>query len=73
MSGVGYRQIGAFLRAEMTLTEAAAQTKTETHRLVRQQQAWFRDSDPRINWFDVDHDGSESEVLTLVDDFLCGS
>ncbi len=73
MSGVGYRQIGAFLRAEMTLTEAAAQTKTETHRLVRQQQAWFRDSDPRINWFDVDHDGSESEVLTLVDDFLCES
>ncbi len=50
MSGIGYRQIIAYLRGEMTLAEAAARMKTETHRLVRMQYAWFRRDDPRIRW-----------------------
>lgn len=72
MSGVGYRQIGAFLRDEMTLAEAVAETKTETHRLLRQQHAWFRADDPRIRWFDVDHEGFEAEASALVAGFVRG-
>lgn len=72
MSGVGYRQIGAFLRDEMTMAEAVAQTRTETHRLLRQQHAWFRADDQRIRWFDVDHEGFEAEVSALVAGFLSG-
>ena len=53
MSGMGYRQIGQFLRGELTLAAARQQIKTETHRLVRHQYAWFRLTDKRINWFDI--------------------
>ena len=73
MSGVGYRQIGACLRNEVTLAEAVAGTKTETHRLVRQQHAWFRADDSRIRWFDVGHEGFEADVSTLVAGFLSGT
>jgi tRNA dimethylallyltransferase len=53
MSGIGYKQIGQFLREEMTLPEAIDKTKYETHRLARHQYAWFRLNDSRIRWFDV--------------------
>ena len=53
MSGIGYRQIGQFLRGEMTLSEAIDKMKYETHRLARHQYAWFRLSDSRIRWLDV--------------------
>ena len=53
MSGIGYRQIGQFLRREMTLAEAIDRMKYETHRLARHQYAWFRLTDSRIRWFDV--------------------
>ena len=53
MSGIGYKQIGQFLRGEMTLTEAIAKIKHETHKLVRHQYVWFRLGDSRIHWFDV--------------------
>jgi tRNA dimethylallyltransferase len=53
MSGIGYKQIGQFLRGEMTLPEAIDKIRYETHRLARHQYAWFRLSDSRIHWFDV--------------------
>lgn len=53
MSGLGYRQIGQFLRGEVTLAEAVALIKKETRRFVRQQYNWFRLDDSRINWFDL--------------------
>jgi tRNA dimethylallyltransferase len=53
MSGLGYAQIGAFLRGEMTLDEAVAAIKRDTRRFVRQQTNWFKPSDPTIHWFDA--------------------
>ena len=53
MSGIGYKQIGQFLRGEMTLPEAVDRIKHETHRLARHQYAWFRLGDKRIHWLDV--------------------
>jgi tRNA dimethylallyltransferase len=53
MSGIGYRQIGQFLKGELTLEEAVHKMKTETHRFIRHQYAWFRRDDARIHWFDV--------------------
>ncbi|MDE3096615.1 MAG: tRNA (adenosine(37)-N6)-dimethylallyltransferase MiaA [Chloroflexota bacterium] len=53
MSGIGYRQICAHLRGEMRLDAAAAEIKTETHRLARMQHTWFRRDDPRIHWLDA--------------------
>jgi tRNA dimethylallyltransferase len=54
MSGLGYRQIGQYLRGEVSLDQAVALIKKETRRFVRQQYNWFRLDDPRIYWFEVD-------------------
>jgi len=53
MSGIGYKQIGQFLRGELTLPEAEDRIKHETHRLARRQYAWFRLRDKRIHWLNV--------------------
>ena len=53
MSGIGYKQIGMFLKGELALPVAIQQIKYETHRFVRHQYAWFRLQDNRIKWFDV--------------------
>jgi len=62
MSGIGYRQIGQFLKGELALAVAKQQIKSETHRFVRHQYAWFRLKDERIHWFDIQcQDNSEIE------------
>jgi tRNA dimethylallyltransferase len=68
MSGIGYKQIGMFLKGEMTLEDAVKQTKTETHRLVRRQYNWFRLKDERIHWFDIQGE-IEPEISKLVAQF----
>jgi len=54
MSGLGYRQMGGYLRGETSLEEAVQSIKRETRRFIRQQYNWFRLSDPRICWFDLE-------------------
>ena len=51
MSGLGYRQIGCYLRDEISLAEAIRLIKRDTRRFVRQQYNWFRLDDERIHWF----------------------
>ncbi len=53
MDSPGYRELGKYLAGELSLEEAVARTKTQTHRLARRQYAWFKLSDPRINWLDA--------------------
>jgi tRNA dimethylallyltransferase len=65
MSGIGYKQIGQFLRGEMTLPEAVDKMKYETHRLARHQYAWFRLSDSRIRWFDVSGTQGKGSIVAL--------
>ena len=65
MSGIGYKQIGQFLRGEMTLAEAADKIKYETHRLARHQYAWFRLNDSRIHWFDTSQAETQAKVIAL--------
>ncbi len=66
MSGLGYRQLWAYLDGEMTLDEAIERIKFETHRFSRQQNNWFRRDDERINWFDMEQDGVETAVVEFV-------
>jgi tRNA dimethylallyltransferase len=51
LSSLGYPQLGAVLRGETTIDDAARAIKHHTHRFVRHQYAWFRRSDARIAWF----------------------
>jgi tRNA dimethylallyltransferase len=69
MSGIGYRQIGLFLKGDLTLPEASQQIKYETHRYARHQYAWFRRSDKRIRWFDI-QTPVDAAVTELVNEFL---
>jgi len=65
MSGIGYKQIGQFLRGEVTLPEAIDKIKYETHRLARHQYAWFRLRDSIIHWFDVSETKGKASVVAL--------
>ncbi|MBI4571389.1 MAG: tRNA (adenosine(37)-N6)-dimethylallyltransferase MiaA [Chloroflexi bacterium] len=70
MSGIGYRQVCQHLAGELSLEEAAARIKTETHRLARMQHAWFRAGDPRIRWVDVSAGDPFVEALRVVESKL---
>lgn len=69
MSGLGYRQIGMYLRGEVTLDEAVALIKRHTRRFVRHQANWFRLDDPEILWFDAAEDILRA-VLAKIKEFL---
>jgi tRNA dimethylallyltransferase len=69
MSGLGYRQIGMYLRGELDLTAAVRKIKSETHRFVRQQYKWFRLDDETIHWFELE-DGPGDTLWALVEEFL---
>jgi tRNA dimethylallyltransferase len=69
MSGIGYQQIGRYLKEEISLKEAIQEIKYETHRFARKQYAWFRLQDNRIHWFDVSSD-IEDNMNKLISEFL---
>ena len=50
---IGYREVMAHLRGELTEAEAREQTATATRRFARRQDSWFR-KDPRILWLRYD-------------------
>ena len=69
MSGLGYRQLWAYLDGEMGLDEAVERIKFETHRFARHQANWFRPDNPAITWFGMDDD-VETAVLDHVKRWL---
>ncbi len=54
MSSIGYREMADFVTGKSDLATAKALIGRETRRLVRRQCTWFRLSDDRIIWMDVD-------------------
>jgi tRNA dimethylallyltransferase len=69
MSGVGYGQVVAYLRGEMTLEAAKERMRFVTHRYIRQQYTWFR-RDPEIQWFEATNPDLEIEVSQVIADWL---
>ncbi len=67
MLGIGYRQVCQHLAGQLSLPDAIARMKTETHRLARMQHAWFRRADPRIAWIDVSAGDPFAEALGIVE------
>ena len=64
LSSLGYRELVQHLGAELPLDEAEQHIKRRTRRFARQQQAWFRPADERIEWFDAESElrGAEESV-----------
>ena len=56
---IGYREVVAHLRGELTEQEAREQTAQATRRFARRQDSWFR-KDPRIVWIAVRRPGPAS-------------
>jgi len=69
MSGLGYRQIVAYLNGSIPLDEAVRLLKRDTRRFVHHQYTWFRLNDERIHWFDVSTDSIE-KIHETVRQFL---
>jgi tRNA dimethylallyltransferase len=69
MSGIGYRQIIQFINGELTLEAAVLKIKTDTHRYIRHQYAWFHLADEKIHWFDIGGQ-SDTDIAHLISDFL---
>lgn len=49
LRSIGYREIGAYLRGELTLDAAVAHMARATRQLAKRQLTWFR-ADPRLVW-----------------------
>jgi tRNA dimethylallyltransferase len=69
MTGLGYRQIGQYLRGEATLDEAVALIKKGTRRFVQQQYNWFGPADPAIHWVDPGTDPI-ARLVAATGDFI---
>jgi tRNA dimethylallyltransferase len=59
MSSIGYKQIGSYLRGEMSLADAVERFKRDTRRYAKRQETWFK-RDKRIVWIPLeDFDGAK--------------
>lgn len=69
MSAIGYREIAAYLRGEISLEEAQNRIRRATRQFVRRQANWFKLSDPRIHWFES-REGVEDGIEHLIRKWL---
>lgn len=69
MSGIGYREVGMFLRGEITLDEARLQIIRKTNRFARRQYQWFHLDDPAITWFDMDRADAVACIVQRLESF----
>lgn len=71
LSSIGYRQIGGYLNNQSSWEEMINKTKTATHRYVRQQYNWFKLSDNRIHWYNLENINME-DIEKLIGRFING-
>lgn len=53
MTSLGYREIGMYLRGEVSFEEALVLLRKNTRKFVRHQANWFQPTNPHIHWFDL--------------------
>jgi tRNA dimethylallyltransferase len=62
LSTIGYKQIAAYLRGEMTQVDSIALAKQESRRLAKRQLTWFR-REPEIAWLDLERGADDALAL----------
>lgn len=62
---IGYREVAAYLRGELSEAEARQRTATATRRFARRQDSWFQ-KDPRITWVRWDDPDRVEKALAVV-------
>lgn len=69
MSGIGYKQIGMYLRGEIKLEKAKELIKFATHAYARRQMTWFN-KDKRIKWIKSNSKNGFSKIVKTCKRFL---
>ena len=64
-TAIGYREVVAHLRGELTLDEARERIVVATRRFARRQDSWFR-KDPRIAWLHHDDPDLVERAVEIV-------
>ena len=70
LQSVGYRQIGLYLRGELSLEQAVILIKRDTRHLAKRQLTWFR-ADKEIGWFHPERE--RNKILKAAKEFLTSS
>lgn len=71
MQGLGYKEIAAYLRGELTLNDAVALLKKSTRRFAKRQLSWFRHM-PDIHWVDVTEQVNFPQQLQIIHAIIAG-
>lgn len=71
MQGLGYKEIAAHLRGELSLPEAIDLLKRDTRRFAKRQLSWFRRM-PDIHWVDVTDAEKKEEHLRTISGIIAG-
>ena len=67
MRVIGYNEVMAHLKGELSLPEAVALIKRNTRGYVRRQANWFKPSDPDIHWLNAQDPALLEKALDLVE------
>ncbi|BBB48739.1 tRNA (adenosine(37)-N6)-dimethylallyltransferase MiaA [Pelolinea submarina] len=62
LSAIGYREMIEYVQGKISLEEAVMLIKRRTRLFVRRQANWFKESDPRIRWFDAAQDNHKAII-----------
>jgi tRNA dimethylallyltransferase len=62
LSAIGYREMIEYVQGKISLEEAVMLIKRRTRVFVRRQANWFKESDPRIRWFDAARDNDQAII-----------
>jgi tRNA dimethylallyltransferase len=65
MSAIGYRECIRVVNGQLNEEQAKAEIRHATRVFVRRQANWFKESDPKIRWFNV-KDGTVEEVEAYI-------
>lgn len=68
-SAIGYRQLAAYVKGDLTLDEAVSQIKKLTRQFVRRQSNWFKVDDLLIHWF-TNRGSVLEDVRMLIRDWM---
>ena len=62
MKAIGYRELAAYIRHELSLEKAVMIIKKRTRQFAKRQITWFKRM-PYIHWFAKETYGTESELI----------
>ncbi|MTI79487.1 MAG: tRNA (adenosine(37)-N6)-dimethylallyltransferase MiaA [Firmicutes bacterium] len=65
MQGLGYKEIAAYLKGELSLDKAVELIKRDTRRFAKRQFTWFK-RDPRIHWIDLHKYNNTEKVVDKI-------